>query len=145
MGVYSAAVRTSGFAITSPAVEIVANAVVSPRLLELCITTNVAVAATQVYGLGRPAAVGVGPQNAVTVQPHNINDPAGQTQLALFWTTPPTAPTVFTRRATIGTVVATGIIWSFPRGVIIAINKTLVVWNITANTIPPSISVTVVE
>lgn len=143
MGVYSAAVRTLNTTTASPVMEIVANAVVSPRLIEISIFPQSAIA--NAIGLGRPAAVGVGPVSPVTVQPENLTDPAGQTQLSVQWATAATAPAAFVRRATFsGSVAGIGIIWTFPRGIIVSTNKTLVVWNLTTGSIM-CINVTVVE
>lgn len=142
MGVYSVATRTVNVNSASAALEIIANAVVSPRLIELCITSQLN--STNALGLGRPAAIGLNPVNLVTVQPENLNDPAGQTQLAVQWGTPPTVPAAFVRRATTVASVGAGIIWSFPRGMIITVSKTLVLWLITGGSIV-SVCVTVVE
>lgn len=60
--------------------------------------------------------------------------PAGVTQAAVAFSTAPTVPANFFRRASIAGVIGAGIVYTFPRGLVLAgAGPALVVWNITAN------------
>lgn len=127
MAIYSGAVRTTQGTAANPTLEIIASSVVTPRLLELGISQAAATAG--VFGFGRPAAIGVGPTSPVTVIAEDQNGPTGQTSSALAWgTTAPTVPTVFFRRVSCPNTIGAGIIWTFPRGLILQVSKTVVVW-----------------
>lgn len=127
MAIYSGAVRTTQGTAANATLEIIASATVSPKLMELGISQNAATAG--VFGLGRPAAIGVGPTTPVTVIAEDQNGPTGQTSSAIAWgTTAPTVPTVFFRRVSCPATIGAGIIWTFPRGIILQISKTIVVW-----------------
>lgn len=60
--------------------------------------------------------------------------PAGVTQAGVAFGTAPTVPANFFRRASIAAVIGVGIVYTFPRGLVLAAaGAGLVVWNITAN------------
>lgn len=87
---------------------------------------------TDRFGIGRPAAIGITPTTPVTWLSDDDAAPAGSIQSALAWGTGPTAPANFFRRTTVfGNFV---IIASFPRGLVIAVSSSLVVWTITLGT-----------
>jgi hypothetical protein len=91
-----------------------------------------AAATASTFGLGRPQAIGVTPTSPVTVLQEDPGDPAGTVQTALAWGTAPTVPLQFFRRISLPATIGTGVIWTFPRGLVIPISSSLVVWNITA-------------
>ena len=87
---------------------------------------------TDRFGLGRPAAIGITPTTPVTWLAEDAGSPAGSVQSALAWGTGPTAPANFFRRMTVfGTFV---VIWNFPRGLVIGVSSSLVLWTITLGT-----------
>jgi hypothetical protein len=130
MAIYSLGINTTVATIAAACADIRASAANAPRLMELGITLGAATAS--VYALGRPAAVGT--QTApVLLQAENPNDPAAQTGTAVAWSVAPTVPAQFFRRQALPATVGAGIIWTFPRGLIIPAGGSLVLWNITAN------------
>ena len=131
MAIYSLANRTTGTAAGTAALEIRSSATQRPRILEIGLFLAAATVST--YGLGRPAAIGVTPTSPVTVLAEDPGDPAASTVTALAWATGPTAPVAFMRRLALPNTIGTGVIWTFPRGLLIPVSSSIVVWNIGAN------------
>ena len=130
MAIYSLANRTSNTTTGNDSLEIIASATGRPRLLELGVWLN---AATQSpLGLGRPGAKGGTPTSPLNLLPEDPNDPTSGTTTALAWSVQPTQPTYFFRRMNIAGAIGAGCILTFPRGLGIAANVSLVLWNITA-------------
>ena len=92
-----------------------------------------AAATASVYGLGRPGAIGVTPTSPVAVLPEDSANPGGTVQSALAWGTGPTAPTNFFRRIGLPATIGTGVIWTFPKGLVIPVSSSIVLWNLAAN------------
>jgi len=92
-------------------------------------------AATQsLYGLGRPAAIGITPTSPVTLLPEDPADTAPGARAAVAWGTGPTAPANFLRLVNLPAAIGAGIIWTFgPKGLVIAAASSLVLWNLQAN------------
>lgn len=130
MSLASVAIRTSNLTITQGSAEMRTTAAVKARLLELSLVQ--ATATAQSIGLGRPAAIGVTPGTTSTFQRDDSADPACVTTIAATWGTSPTAPTTYHRRWNSAATIGVGIVWTFPRGIIIPVSSSLVVFNITA-------------
>lgn len=131
MAIYSLAVRTTNVTIANPCFEIRSGAGERPRIFEIGITINAATAS--VFGLGRPAAIGVTPTTPVDLLQEDPAEVATTTvETALAWATPPTVPAAFFRRVSLPATIGAGIVWSFPAGLVIPVSSSIVVWNITA-------------
>ena len=103
------------------------------KLMELGVFLNAATAS--LFGLGRPAAIGITPTSPVDFAQE---DPAnalasGVLQSALAWGTGPTVPTVFLRRIGLPATIGAGVIWTFPKGIVIPVSDSLVLWNLGSN------------
>jgi hypothetical protein len=123
-------VGTTGVAST----EIIAASTDKPKIMEICISQVAATAS--LFGLGRPAAIGVTPTTPVTlVDEQDGGGPVGVTRTAVAWATPPTVPTVFLRRLCTPATIGAGIIWTFPRGLGLPTSGSVVVWNAGTNSI----------
>lgn len=128
-----ATTKTSGAA-SAAIVALRAGSTRDVRVFEVGVFAETAVAGT--VGLGRPAAIGVTP--ATTTGPigqGNSYDSAGlvgTTIMDASWGTPPTAPTIYWRRATLPATIGAGIIWTFPTGINIPSTTTLVLFQISA-------------
>jgi hypothetical protein len=85
------------------------------------------------YGIGRPAAIGVTPTSPITVIAEDPAAPAGTVTTALAWGTAPTVPAQFFRAIALPATIGTGVIWTFPRGLLIAISSSMVFWNLATN------------
>lgn len=130
----SLAVRTSGVTTGTAAWEIRTGATPGrARLMELGVFLGAATAST--YGLGRPAAIGITPTTPVDFL---VEDPAdvlasGVVQSALAWATGPTVPAAFFRRIGLPATVGNGVIWTFPKGLVIPVSSSIVLWNLATN------------
>lgn len=145
MAIYSLAQRTTVNAAAAEALwEVINTATNKPRIMELGFSQVTGVSAT--YGLGRPAAKGVGATTPVAFQDEQDgNNAAGLTTGAVAWaTTAPTVPAQFFRRITTPATIGAGVIWTFPRGLSIVANVSIVLWNIPA-VAPPLLDVWAVE
>lgn len=133
MAYYSLGVRTSGVTSATAAWEIRTSANVRARVMEIGIFLAAATAST--YAIGRPAAIGVTPTSPVDFIPEDFADVtvSGQVQSALAWSTGPTVPTNFLRRISLPATVGTGIIWTFPKGLVIPVSSSIVLWNAALN------------
>lgn len=131
MAVYSIGNRTSGVGSGAAGIELRTGANARVRLMEWDLFLAAATAST--FGIGRPAAIGVTPTTPVTWVAEDPGEPAGTAQTALAWSTGPTIPAVFFRRIALPATIGTGIIWTFPRGLIIQVSWSLILWNLAAN------------
>lgn len=140
MAIYSQAQLTTVTTITAPSWDIKAAAANSPRVMELFL--NLGAATQSAYGIGRPGNDGsVAQTSGLALLPENLGDPAGQTTTAIAWGTAPTVPTTFLRRATLPGTVGAGVIYTFPRGLVLAVTKGICLWNITANSASTNVHV----
>lgn len=103
------------------------------RLLELGYTNGAATAST--YDVGRPAANGTTPTSPVDFL---VEDPAdvlasGVVQACTAWTTAPTAPTAAMRRVNLAATIGGGMIWTFPKGIVIPVSGNFVIYNKATN------------
>ena len=131
MAIYSLGVLTTGTANATAAWEIRTTSTDRSALLELGFFLNAATAS--IVGFGRPAAIGVTPTSPVTFVAEDSAAPAGTVTSALAWGTGPTVPANFNRRVGIGATIGNGIIWTFPRGYIIPVSSSVVLWNAQLN------------
>jgi hypothetical protein len=101
-----------GFRTTATAnavLEIIGGVGSRSKLVEIGLTIN-AQTLTPV-GIGYPAAIGITPTTPVTLLSESNNSTISVTS-ALAWATPPTSPTYFYRRATLG-LGSDEIVWRF--------------------------------
>jgi hypothetical protein len=131
MAVYSISNRTTNVTSGQPCLEIRTTATERAKILELTIT--MAAATASLFGIGRPQAIGVTPTTPVTVIPEDAAEPTGSAQTALAWGTPPTVPLAFFRRINLPATIGAGRVISFPRGLVIPVSSSLVVWNLGTN------------
>ena len=132
----SLAVRTTGAADATPAWEIRTGATPG-RVKVVELGLFLAAATASIIGLGRPAAIGVTPTDPVDFLQEDPDDvlASGVIQSALAWATPPTAPTAFLRRIALPATIGTGVIFSFPEGLVIPVSSSIVLWNLGTNSV----------
>ena len=128
MSISSLSLRSTNFTITQASWELRTAAAGRPRMLELSLIQ--ATATAQSLGLGRPQAIGITPVN-VLFQADDPGDPASAQNASLSWGTSPTVPLIFQRRWNSAATIGVGIVWTFPRGMVIPVSSSIVVWNIT--------------
>ena len=105
------------------------------KIIELGFFLVAATATT--IGLGRPAAIGITPTTPVDFLPEDPNNviASGVVQSSLAWGTGPTIPTAFLRRISLPATIGTGVIWTFPEGLIIPVSSSVILWNLAANSV----------
>lgn len=130
MAIYSLANRTTNVTTNNATIELIAGATHRYRLLE----TGVFMAATtaSVFSFGRPAAIGVTPTTPILMLAEEVADASPECKTALAWATPPTPPTAAMRRLNLPATIGAGVILTFPRGIAVAVNGTLVHENVGA-------------
>ena len=134
MALYSLSQRTSNVTISNTTWTIISAATNKPKIMEVGLSINAATAS--VFGLGRPAAVGVTPTTPVTfLDEGDGGGPAGLTTACLAWGTLPTSPTNFLRRVSLPATIGSGVIWTFPRGLAMPISQNVTIFNITATSV----------
>lgn len=133
MGLYALAQRTTNGVAGAAAWEVRSSAGVKPKVMEIGVSQVTAVAG--VFGIGRPAAIGITPTSPQTFVDegdggtvHGTFGPAGSTVAAVAWATPPTVPTNFNRRLSCAATVGVGAIFTFPRGLGLPVSSSFVVW-----------------
>lgn len=133
MSIASQAVRSSNVTLNAAQWQLRTSAAVKARILEVSIVHAAATAAT--VGWGRPNALAITPGTSTLFQRDDSADPACVTNIDLTWGTSPTAPTVYHRRWNSAATIGVGIVWTFPRGVVIPISGAFIAFNITAGAI----------
>jgi hypothetical protein len=130
MSISSLGLRTTNLTITQACWELRSPATVRPKVLELSIIQ--ATGTAQSLGLGRPQAQGVTPVN-VLFQCDDLLDGGGTSVMnaSLSWATSPTVPLIFHRRWNSAATIGVGMVWTFPRGLVLPVSASLVIWNIT--------------
>lgn len=128
MALYSMADRTSNVTTAAANFEMRTTATDRPKILELGIT--LVTAAATVIGFGRPAAIGITPTAPKTVLADDGGEPAGTMVTAVAWATGPTVPANYSRRVSFGATIGAGFVFTFPRGYVIAVSNSAILWNI---------------
>ncbi len=128
MSISSLGLRTTNLTITQACWELRTASTNRPKVLEISIIQVTGTA--QSLGLGRPQAIGITPVN-VLFQADDPGDPASIQNASLSWGTSPTVPLIFHRRWNSAATIGVGIVWTFPRGLVVPISSSLVIWNIT--------------
>jgi hypothetical protein len=105
------------------------------RLMEIGFFLVAATATT--IGLGRPAAIGTTPTTPVDFLPEDPNDvvASGVVQSSLAWAVGPTIPTAFLRRIALPATIGVGVIWTWPKGLVIPVSSSVILWNLAANSV----------
>ena len=129
MSISSLALRTTNLTISQASWELRTAAAGRPKILELSFIQ--ATGTAQSIGVGRPQAQGITPVN-VLFQADDPGDAASAVNASLSWATSPTVPLIFQRRWNSAATIGVGIVWTFPRGMVMPVSASWVIWNITA-------------
>jgi hypothetical protein len=136
MALYSLGTVTTGTGIGVAVWEIRSSSTDRARLLKIAHGRTAAPAATYVIRVGRPLTIGVTPTSPVTFIADDPADPAGTVQSALAWGTGPTDPLSYFVGHRQGTAGIFQQIWSFPRGLVIGVSSSIVLWSEAAASNP---------
>ncbi len=127
MAIYSLAQRTTVGSSSIAAFTLLTTAAARAAVLEWGVF--MAAATTSIYALGRPATVGTTATSPVVVLAEDSGSPAGNSSGVLTWGTSPTNATNELRRWAGPATIGTGVIWTFPRGLIVPISSNLCLQN----------------
>lgn len=126
-------VQKASGAAAGPVVQFrAAGAARDARVFEIGVFAVTAVAGE--VGIGRPAAIAGTPTGGTAVasgQGYDNVAGAGAAVVDTGWTTPPTSPTTFWRRAMLPATIGAGVIWTFPTGLVVPASGAFVVWQFT--------------
>lgn len=127
MALFGLSQRTTATAAAAASWEVRSGATTKPKIMEIGISQVAATAG--VYGIGRPAAIGITPTSPQTfVDEGDGNGGTATTTAALAWATGPTVPVNFNRRLACAATIGVGAIFTFPRGLGLPVSGSVVVW-----------------
>jgi len=143
MAIYSLALPSTVTTTGAAAWDAKAAATNEPAVMEVGVINGAATAST--YGIGRSANTPT--QTSPTlVQAEDEGRPAGLTGCAVAWSVAPTVPAAFFRRVLLPGTIAAGMVWTFPRGIVLAAAAaSLVLWNLALNSASIAVHVVVDE
>jgi len=131
MAIYSLAMNTTVATNGAPSWDLKPAAANEPAVMELGYVNGAATACT--YGIGRGGSIST-QTSAVLLQAEDEGRPAANSGCAIAWSAAPTIPTQFFRRAFLPATIGAGIIFTFPRGIVLAAGgASLVNWNLAAS------------
>jgi len=139
MAIGSLSLNTTVTTTAAAAWDVKAGATIRAKVMELGI--NLGAATTSTYGIGRSANTPV-QTSPVLLQQEDPNDGAFVTGCAVAWGTAPTVPAQFFRRVSLPATIGAGIIWTFPRGLVLVTGgSSLVCWNLATNSASTNVHV----
>ena len=130
MAIYSIGLKTTDTTINHSCVEIVTASNLAVKVLEIGLSQSTGTACE--YGLVRTTGITGGLSYSYFQAEQNINDPTAKTQASITGGSPAIA-TVYLRRLATPATVGAGVIWTFPRGLVINVSSSIVIYNITAS------------
>jgi hypothetical protein len=142
MAIYSLALNSTVTTTGAAAWDIKAASTNRPAVMEVSVNLGAATAST--YGLGRAGNTPT-QTSPVLVQAEDPGDPAGISGCAVAWSVAPTVPTQHARRISLPATIGSGVIWTFPRGFVLATSASLLLWNLATNSASVNIHVVVDE
>ena len=130
MAIYSIGLNSTVTTTAASAMDILASSTNSPRIMQIDVSLGAATSST--YGIGRAGNTPVQTGGVALLQ-ENPNDPTANTKAAVAWGTAPTVPANFFRRITLPATTGSGVIWTFPRGLLLAASAAMEFWNLATN------------
>jgi len=132
MPIYSIGRRTTGTTSGNAAFDVVSGANVLARIMEFGFFLGAATAST--YGLNRPTANGTRTTPvALLLESETGTAPASECDTALAWSVQPTFATDDLRRIGLPATIGTGVIWTFPKGIAMAVSTGIALVNRATN------------
>lgn len=131
MAIYSLSLASTVTTSGAASWDVKAAATNEPAVMEVGVINGAATACTYGYGRSGNTPTQTSP---VLVQAEDEGRPAGLTGCAVAWSVAPTVPTQHFRRAFLPATIGAGIIFTFPRGLVLASSSaSLVQWNLAAS------------
>jgi len=139
MAIYSLSINTTVVTTTVPSWDCKAAATNEPAIMEVGAINGAATACT--YGYGRSANTPT-QTGTVLLQAEDEGRTAALTACAVTWSTAPTVPAQFFRRAFLPATIGSGIVFTFPRGIVLAAGaSSFTQWNVAASSALVSVHV----
>jgi hypothetical protein len=130
MAIYSIAPAITSVTTTAnSSASLITSATNRATLLEIGMTANTA--AVSLIGLGHLVAGTTPATTANGIAEDMSSTQTSPTQVALTWSTQPTTPTSFFRKVYLPSAIGSGIIWTFPRGIVVPTSNNVGLWNIS--------------
>jgi hypothetical protein len=130
MAIYSIGRRTTGTTSGNAAFDCLSGSGARGRCMEFGFFLGAATAST--YGLNRPTAAGTR-TSPVVMLAEDPADPASEMDTALAWSAQPTFATDDLRRIALPATIGVGVIWTFPKGLVIAQSLSIALVNRATN------------
>jgi hypothetical protein len=131
VAIYSLSLITTVTGSGAPSWDCKAASTNEPAVMEIGVVNGAATACT--YGWGRSGNTAT-QTTPVLLQAEDEGRPAALTGCAVAWSTAPTIPAQFFRRSYLPATIGAGMIWTFPRGIVLASSSaSLVQWNLAAS------------
>lgn len=131
MAIYSLSIASTVTTNGAGSWDCKAAATNEPSVMEVGVMNGATTACTYGYGRSGNTTTQTSP---VLVQAEDEGRPAGLTGCAVAWSVAPTIPTQFFRRTFLPATIGSGMIWTFPAGIVLAASgASLVQWNLAAN------------
>lgn len=130
MSIYSLSLNTTVTTTGAAAMDLKSGASLVPSIMEVGINLLTATAST--YGLGRSGNVPT--QTTPTLlQAEDPTAAACASGCAVAWSVAPTVPAAQFRRVSLPATAGAGVIWTFPRGLKLAVSTSMLLWNLATN------------
>jgi hypothetical protein len=131
MAIYSLALRSTVTTINAASWAVVSPATNEAAIMEWRWVNGAATAS--VFGFARAGNSGTLSAGTAFLA-EDEGRPTGLTQAGVAFTVAPTTPANYFRKASVAAVIGCGIVYTFPRGIVLAAGTVPVVcWNLTAN------------
>lgn len=131
MAIYSLALASTVTTSGAASWDVKAAATNEPAIMEIGVINGAATACTYGYGRSGNTPTQTSP---VLLQAEDEGRPAALTGCAVAWSVAPTVPTQHFRRAFLPATIGAGIVFTFPRGIVLAASSaSLVQWNLAAS------------
>ncbi len=127
--IYSIGRRTTDTTLNNATFDLGCAAGARGLLMELGFALATGVAS--VFGLNRPTATGTR-TSPVALLAEDPAAPTSEVDSALAWSVQPSFASEYLRRIGLPATVGAGVIWTFPRGIVIAQSATLALRNLAA-------------
>lgn len=133
MSIFSIGRSSTGTTSGNAASDVAAGSACRPAIMEIGVFLAAATAST--FGLNRTTALGTRttPVALLPEDPANLSGAVSETDCAVAWSVQPTFATSDMRLITLPATIGAGIVWTFPKGCLVAVSLSLAIVNRATN------------
>lgn len=131
MAIFSIGRRTTDTTNTDACFDVAASSAARPALMELGIALAAATPST--FGLNRPTAIGTRTAPVALLAEDPTHPAISDVDSALAHSVQPTFASEYLRRIGLPGTIGAGVIWTFPKGLIIDLSKSIALRNLGTN------------